>query len=432
MVYSPQRRHAVSTLTSTAQTLMVLQHLYSPSFLLLALRTLVSIRLTASLGDGSPPKHSLLGSVILLTWVNVTALVWHLINGPQAGKSLIIDFVGQAGSTSLTRILLLDILIYIIRIIALVTLYIVNNETTLKSDQLPYDDLLLPPDIPKESKESLRRRKIRKDKWFDVGDEEMWLNEEGEIPQAFSPAPTQSQINDPPLIFSLPFQHLIKLIIHLPHPQPTRAFSGGTPPVTPSIRERPDPPLPPTSSNNVETSTTFVPPNSTSTSTAALLSVPSASTRILPNTSNSSYPPTNSLTSGTPSHPPPHSSVPRASTQPFSSTHPLPNIHPPNSEESSDPTYRPNLGQTPNLTHPPNTIHPPDSEQSPDLLTLLGISPSPSHHTPRPEDPEGDVSNFMHYFTGITRSDPSSTDPNPTRRDQEGQGRGRIPGSYED
>ncbi|RXK38181.1 hypothetical protein M231_04555 [Tremella mesenterica] len=416
MVYSPQRRHAVSTLTSTAQTLMVLQHLYSPSFLLLALRTLVSIRLTASLGDGTPPRHSLLGSVILLTWVNVTALVWHLINGPQAGKSLIIDFVGQAGSTSLTRILLLDILIYIIRIIALVTLYIVNNETTLKSDQLPYDDLLLPPDIPKESKESLRRRNIRKDKWFDVGDEEMWLNEEGEselfdehVPQAFSPAPRQSQINDPPLIFSLPFQHLIKLIIHLPHPQPTRAFSGGTPPVTPSIRERPDPPLPSTSSNNAGTFTTFIPPNSTPTSTSTLLSVPSASTRILPNTSNSSYPPTHSLTS-----------------TPFPSTHPLPNIHPPNPEESSDPTY------PPNLSHPPNTIHPPDSEQSPDLLTLLGISPSPSHHTPRPEDPEGDVSNFMHYFTGITRSDPSSTNTNPTRRGQEGEGRGRIPGSYED
>ncbi|WWC98100.1 hypothetical protein V866_004991 [Kwoniella sp. B9012] len=253
MVYAPQRRHAVASLATTAQALTVMQHFYTPNLLILVSRVLAQVQINAC--AFIHPTKSLLGLSLMLVVMNLAAGFLHLLDfagGMNGGKRLILDFVGQANPASLTRILLLDLLLFLIQLVGLCVSY-VNHSTNLpKSPSLPYDDLLLPPTeyqdiaIPTttlfdEDEDEIdleggtRQRKSRKgkgkNKYEAIESEELWLDDDEELSK---PSNNGIRITEPPLIFNLPLKHIISLIFKLPSPSPPpRAFSGGTPMTTP-------------------------------------------------------------------------------------------------------------------------------------------------------------------------------------------------------
>lgn len=184
-----------------------------------------------------------------------------------------------ARPASLTRVLLLDLLLYILQTTSLIISYVNSHASKLpRSASLPYDDLLLPTDtspeieidakdVDLESGEGLKRRGRRREPEDDDGaadeeeddDETVWLNEdeEGELIRGellgpvtvrhesvlmlgwspgSDPLSTRAssrgtqRIREPPLIFSLSLSHIISLVFRLSSPSPPPpAFAGGTP-----------------------------------------------------------------------------------------------------------------------------------------------------------------------------------------------------------
>ncbi|KAK8844044.1 hypothetical protein IAR55_006838 [Kwoniella newhampshirensis] len=255
MVYGPQRRHAVASLATTTQALGVIQHLYTPNILILVARVLIQMQINAS--AFIHPSRSLFALTTMLTVMNLVAGLLHVLDfagGMNGGKGLVLDFVGQANPASLARILLLDLLLYILQLTSLSVSYINNHSTNIPaSSALPYDDLLLPPDLPNrlmtasendeddgeldlEGGEGPKRRR-RKGKGaayeqVNAEERELWLDDDDDKLQG-GPSPMRlgrTRISEPPLIFSLPLRHIVNLILYLPAPPPPpRAFSGGTP-----------------------------------------------------------------------------------------------------------------------------------------------------------------------------------------------------------
>lgn len=142
--------------------------------------------------------------------MNSVAALFHYLDfasGMNGTKGVFLDFVGQgehcghamidanpAGNpASLTRILLLDLLIYFVQVVTVAVCYVVNFTPTLpKSDLFPYDDLLLPPDAPPpladddvdvEAGDQFRQRRMGKGpRYQNVATEEneVWLEEDDE------------------------------------------------------------------------------------------------------------------------------------------------------------------------------------------------------------------------------------------------------------
>ncbi|ORY33122.1 hypothetical protein BCR39DRAFT_521365 [Naematelia encephala] len=264
MVYAPQRRHAVSSLAMTTHALGLLQHLYTPNLLILAARLLAQVQLTVA--SVVHPTRSLLALGAMLILMNFTAALLHLLDfvgGMNGGKGLMLDFIGQSNPASLTRVLLLDLLLLVLQLTALVISFITNHGDNLpSSSHFPLDDLLLPPDDShftstvlqdeadfdlEEGKAHRRRRQSRGPYEAVESNTEVWLDEDEDIPEAgpsrrssertkllSTSAPKRRRLREPPLIFSLSLSHLINLIVYLPSPNPPpRAFSGGTPSATP-------------------------------------------------------------------------------------------------------------------------------------------------------------------------------------------------------
>ncbi|KGB75757.2 hypothetical protein CNBG_1595 [Cryptococcus deuterogattii R265] len=146
MVYAPQRRHAMASLTSTAQILAYLQYLYSPSLLVLLARLLTHIQIQVI--SLIPPSRSLQNLATMLTLVNIVAGVLHwLDSGPAGGGGMILDFVGTR-PRGLAWVWGLDVMIWGIHLLALVLSYINSIAGThdyKKSAKFPYPDILLPP-----------------------------------------------------------------------------------------------------------------------------------------------------------------------------------------------------------------------------------------------------------------------------------------------
>ncbi|KAL1407598.1 histone H4-like TAF Taf6, SAGA complex subunit [Vanrija albida] len=266
MVYAPQRRHAVASFSTTTQALALMQHLYSPNTIVLIFRvvTQMHIRAPASL----QPGRSLLGLFVIVSLPNLAAVFFHLLDfagGMSGSQGLVLDFIGQANPASLTRVLLLDLAIYILQVATLVVCYITNYTSTIgKSDVFPYDDLLLPPDLPAggasddvdvETGDQFRQRRFGKGPRYqnlsaDASD--VWLDDEGdateEQPLRRTPRPRLSSFGsrsirgrrtDVPLIFTISLTHLFNLLFRLPPPTPPpRLFSGGTPLNTPPVTPR--------------------------------------------------------------------------------------------------------------------------------------------------------------------------------------------------
>ncbi|RSH95191.1 hypothetical protein EHS25_000277 [Saitozyma podzolica] len=269
MVYGPHRRHVVanrhagpadvrSQLATTTQAIGLLQHLYTPSALILISRMLAGVQITAA--GYVHANRSLLSLVAMLTAMNIAAGCLHMLDflgGMNGGKGLMLDFVGQARPASLTRVLLLDLLLYILQTTSLIISYVNSHASKLpRSASLPYDDLLLPTDasavveidaedVDLESGEGFKRRGRRRDPVDEDGeaeeeddDEIVWLNEgeEDELIRGSDPLATRAssrgtqRIREPPLIFSLSFSHILSLVFRLSSPSPPPpAFAGGTP-----------------------------------------------------------------------------------------------------------------------------------------------------------------------------------------------------------
>lgn len=258
MVYAPQRRHAVASLAMTTQAIGLMQQLYTPNMLILIARVLAQVQITGA--AYIHPQQSLFALFLLLTMLNIAAGFLHLLDfvgGMNGGKGLMLDFVGQANPASLTRVILLDLLLYILQLSALIVSYVNNHSKDLSaSPAFPYKDLLLPPsdhstvsstatddDVDLEAGERKRRRRKANGSYqSDEDDEnELWLNEENDYSSTskrgasslhplLSTSTPYRRIHEPPLIFSLPLPHIIQLIFHLPAPTPTPpAFAGGTP-----------------------------------------------------------------------------------------------------------------------------------------------------------------------------------------------------------
>ncbi|WRT69195.1 uncharacterized protein IL334_006179 [Kwoniella shivajii] len=299
MLYAPQRRHAVASLATTAHALCLLQHFHSPNLLILLARILAQIQINAC--AFVHPTRSLLTLTLMLILMNVTSVFLHLLDfvgGMNDGKGLVLDFVGvnPANPASLTRILLLDLLLFVIQLIGLCVSYVTHSTNLPVSSSFPYDDLLLPPSRTQntvnisstlfedeveeddegdvESSQSglgtaiglgIGRRRFRQKKGNryesirgDEEERELWLNDNGNHEggqsqpckylfyysdhivitdgQHILTSYSQIRITEPPLIFSLPLRHILSLIFKLPSPlPPPRAFSGGTPISTPPI-----------------------------------------------------------------------------------------------------------------------------------------------------------------------------------------------------
>ncbi|WVQ81079.1 hypothetical protein IAT38_003201 [Cryptococcus sp. DSM 104549] len=242
MVYAPQRRHAVASLTSTAQALGLIQHFYTPNILILLARLLahLQIHITSII----QPTRSLLIRTLMLIAMNLAACGLHVLDfagGMNGGKGLVLDFVGQENPASLTRVLLLDLALFLVQLLALCLSY-ANTTAVSYSSVFPYPDILLPPDEEEPVEEGERDIESGRRKWKGKGpayevlendDGELWLDDDDAL-QGSPPAHTTLRPQNPPLIFSLPFKHLLRIIIFLPAPAPPpRAFSGGTPQVTP-------------------------------------------------------------------------------------------------------------------------------------------------------------------------------------------------------
>ncbi|KAK4688361.1 hypothetical protein P7C73_g1751, partial [Tremellales sp. Uapishka_1] len=278
MPYGPQRRHAVASLQTTTFVVGLLQHFYSPNILVFVARILAQIQITAP--AIIHPNRSLFTLFFMLTMMNVSAVFLHfidLIEGSSGGKSLILDFVGQANPTSMTRVLLLDLLLYTLQCTSLVVAYISTHKSTIPaSSTFAFDDLLLPPSPTVEfnkdenvdedietgrgGRRRTRRQSVRADEadevWLDDDDDDgpsfqaCWFHSTptvvyhtDEINAASSRTPLLSSRTSPPtprpsrdipLIFSLPFSHLVNLVFYLPSPTPPPGVtSGGTPATSP-------------------------------------------------------------------------------------------------------------------------------------------------------------------------------------------------------
>jgi len=253
------------------------------------------------------PTRSLFALFFLVVLTNLAAMCLHLLDfasGQNGGKGLILDFVGQgectapadvtpsmttaihnvtsdvhadptANPASFTRIILLDIAIFLIQLTTLTVSYITNYSPTLpKSEHFPYDDLLLPPaprpaiadgDLDVESGDQFRQRRNGKGpRYQNVPEGEVWFDEQededdpllgGEYAHARTIAGYQSTHAEPPaapparvfpdvsrsrgrrsavpLIFDVSPLHFLSLVFRLPNPTPPRLFSGGTPLHTP-------------------------------------------------------------------------------------------------------------------------------------------------------------------------------------------------------
>nr|XP_031861519.1 uncharacterized protein CI109_003123 [Kwoniella shandongensis]KAA5528591.1 hypothetical protein CI109_003123 [Kwoniella shandongensis] len=255
---------SLSQLATTTQALGLLQHLYTPNILILVSRILAQIQITAS--GIIHPTRSLLALSSMLTAMNAVAMFLHVLDfagGMNGGKGLVLDFVGQANPASLTRILLLDLALYILQLTSLCISYINNHTSNLPTSSVfPYDDLLLPPDLPtpagrtpttildddndeddgdvdlEDGRGPKRRRRKGKGAAYEQvdGDErELWLDDDVDDglqsgPSNFSSSSVNPRVSEPPLILSLSLRHILNLIFYLPAPAgPPRAFSGGTP-----------------------------------------------------------------------------------------------------------------------------------------------------------------------------------------------------------
>ncbi|WVQ93088.1 hypothetical protein IAU59_000152 [Kwoniella sp. CBS 9459] len=256
VLYAVQRRHAVAQIATTAQAVALIQHFYSPNILVLLARLLAQIQINAC--AYIHPTKSLLGLTTVLSCMNLAVGFLHLLDfwgGMNGGKGLILDFVGQANPASLTRVLLLDVLLYILQLVGLCVSYVTHATQLPSTPALPYDDLLLPPhevqhttvisdddedemDLEEGGQGSGRTRRRKGLAYQQVqGDEperELWLDDD-EGPAA-SDSSSRIRITEPPLIFSLPLKHILNLVFRLPAPlPPPRAFSGGTPQPTPPV-----------------------------------------------------------------------------------------------------------------------------------------------------------------------------------------------------
>lgn len=83
-------------MTSTMQVFGLVQYLYHPSLLILLARTAAQIRVSATAHIRS--KQSLLTTTVMLTTMNLFAVLLHLLDfsaGIGGSKGLILDFVGQ-------------------------------------------------------------------------------------------------------------------------------------------------------------------------------------------------------------------------------------------------------------------------------------------------------------------------------------------------
>ncbi|WVF65415.1 hypothetical protein IAT40_000142 [Kwoniella sp. CBS 6097] len=264
VLYAVQRRHAVAQIATTAQAIALIQHFYSPNILVLVARLLAQIQINAC--AFIHPTKSLLGLTTVLIGMNLAVGFLHMLDfwgGMNGGKGLILDFVGQANPASLTRVLLLDVLLYLLQLVGLCVSYVTHATQLPSTSALPYDDLLLPPQDEQQSPETVlfnddedevdpeeggqgagktRRRKglAYQQVQGDEPERELWLDDD-EGPSE-SASTSRIRITEPPLIFSLPLKHIINLVFRLPAPlPPPRAFSGGTPQPTPPVT----PPAPP-------------------------------------------------------------------------------------------------------------------------------------------------------------------------------------------
>ncbi|WVO15568.1 hypothetical protein L204_103228 [Cryptococcus depauperatus] len=257
MVYAAQQRHAMASLTTTAQILSLYQHLLSPSLLILLARFFIHLQIhVVSL---LPTSRSLGRLALMLTGVNLVCGFLHWLDEGNGG-GLMLDFIGIENRPSLIRILLLDLLIYILHLTAFMISYINTCVQGIKTSALfPYDDILLPPRPQEEylseevlfgNDEDVGEGKIedyeaningeikgegadndihpnRETPKYDRSEQaetEVWLNDP--LPPSLYP----SSLHSPPLIFTLSLPYIIRLIRYLPAPNPPpRAFSGGTP-----------------------------------------------------------------------------------------------------------------------------------------------------------------------------------------------------------
>jgi len=183
---------------------------------------------------------------------------------------------------SLSRILILDLLMFLLQLTSLVVSYTTNHGSHIpKSPLFAYDDVLLPPspaevfhaksaggDEADLESGGLRRRRSRaggygvaEEIWLDDDDDDeelgnaddaegtsrTWIGPPAEMSgvpcsrlitassstRLLDRAPKSPRRQEPPLIFSLSLSHLVNLVFRLPAPNPPRAFSGGTPDVSP-------------------------------------------------------------------------------------------------------------------------------------------------------------------------------------------------------
>ncbi|KAL7421276.1 hypothetical protein Q5752_004161 [Cryptotrichosporon argae] len=233
MAYAPQRRHAVASLSTTIQAFSLIQHLYAPSIIIFVSRGLAQLQITAP--AFIHPHRSLLALFVMLTLMNLVAVMFHLLDfasGMNTGKGILLDFVGQAQSASLTRVLVIDLLLYILQSVSLVISYL-----TMQAGNIPslaqfagIDDLLLPPSAGEElvfdveSGEAMS--KDMPSVWVDDGDEEDATARTQLLPSYSSSAGRRG----PPLVFDLPLSHILALIVRLPAPSPApRVLAAATP-----------------------------------------------------------------------------------------------------------------------------------------------------------------------------------------------------------
>lgn len=190
--------------------------------------------------------------------------------------------MSTARSASLSRVLLLDVLLWAMQLLSLTVSYTSHRSmSNVKTPSLPYDDLLLPTlpeadDLVEEewegedveagqggSRRRLNRSSSRGKGMDEV--EEVWLDdddEEGDEAETLAAArggscsllqpkralltdcsasarerllssntgPPRIRIRDPPLVLNMSLQHYFRLLWRLPAPPPPApAFAGGTP-----------------------------------------------------------------------------------------------------------------------------------------------------------------------------------------------------------
>ncbi|ALO68965.1 hypothetical protein CNF00163 [Cryptococcus deneoformans JEC21] len=281
MVYAPQRRHAMASLTSIAQILAYLQYLHSPSLLILIARLLTHVQIQVI--SLIPPSRSLQNLALMLTLVNIVAGILHWLDsahGGGGGGGMVLDFVGTR-PLGLACVWILDVLIWGIHLLALVLSYINSIGGThdyKRSTKFPYPDILLPPPppaapqstpqttppfpfsfpfpfpFPWSSTSSKYGVIFQEDEDEQAGDDlESGEHHGGPSPAWGTSTPTSTSDPDPfpfplppppsppsphwtnpPTIFSLSLSHLWTVIRYLPAPSPARVVEGGTPAVTPA------------------------------------------------------------------------------------------------------------------------------------------------------------------------------------------------------